>query len=187
MPKRRAIAFELMEGLRENLAWFPKYQAHLRVHRPPTLIVWGPQDGYMLSKKWWRWRDRFSRGRIPREEDPSNMAEIAKQPTIARIWRGCVPRERADDCERYNYDVGIKPLIAKALGVQCLREDRGAETEFITISYWENIAAMARFTGGDPTRIHHLPRDSEFLVALPERVQILHLRSTHGNTGGACR
>ncbi len=32
-PQRREIMVGLMEGL--------------RVHRPPTLIVWGPQDGYM--------------------------------------------------------------------------------------------------------------------------------------------
>jgi pimeloyl-ACP methyl ester carboxylesterase len=36
-----------MEGLRDNLEWFPRYQAYLREHRPPTLIAWGPQDGYM--------------------------------------------------------------------------------------------------------------------------------------------
>jgi pimeloyl-ACP methyl ester carboxylesterase len=46
-PKRRAIALGLMEGLKDNLAWFPRYQAYLRERRPPTLIVWGPQDGYM--------------------------------------------------------------------------------------------------------------------------------------------
>jgi pimeloyl-ACP methyl ester carboxylesterase len=46
-PQRREIMVGLMEGLRENLAWFPTYQAYLREHRPPTLIVWGPQDGYM--------------------------------------------------------------------------------------------------------------------------------------------
>jgi pimeloyl-ACP methyl ester carboxylesterase len=46
-PKRREIAIGLMEGLQENLKWFPKYQAYLRQHQPPTLIVWGPQDGYM--------------------------------------------------------------------------------------------------------------------------------------------
>jgi pimeloyl-ACP methyl ester carboxylesterase len=46
-PRRREIMVALMEGLRENLGWFPKYQAYLREHRPPTLIVWGPQDGYM--------------------------------------------------------------------------------------------------------------------------------------------
>jgi pimeloyl-ACP methyl ester carboxylesterase len=46
-PERRDIMVGLMEGLRDNLAWFPRYQAYLREHRPPTLIVWGPLDGYM--------------------------------------------------------------------------------------------------------------------------------------------
>lgn len=46
-PERRRVMVGLMEGLRENLEWFPRYQAYLREHRPPTLIVWGPQDGYM--------------------------------------------------------------------------------------------------------------------------------------------
>jgi pimeloyl-ACP methyl ester carboxylesterase len=46
-PERREIAIRLMEDLKTNLEWFPKYQAYLRDHRPPTLIVWGPQDGYM--------------------------------------------------------------------------------------------------------------------------------------------
>lgn len=46
-PLRRDIAVGLMEGLRGNLEWFPAYQRYLREHRPPTLIVWGPQDGYM--------------------------------------------------------------------------------------------------------------------------------------------
>ncbi|QAY79558.1 alpha/beta fold hydrolase [Sphingosinicella sp. BN140058] len=46
-PQRRAIAVQLIAGLKENLAWFPRYQAYLREHRPPTLIVWGPHDGYM--------------------------------------------------------------------------------------------------------------------------------------------
>jgi pimeloyl-ACP methyl ester carboxylesterase len=46
-PERRDIAVGVIAGLKENLAWFPKYQAYLREHRPPTLIVWGPQDGYM--------------------------------------------------------------------------------------------------------------------------------------------
>ena len=46
-PKRRELAVSLMEGLKQNLDWFPRYQAYLREHRPQTLIVWGPQDGYM--------------------------------------------------------------------------------------------------------------------------------------------
>lgn len=46
-PARADIAVALMEGLKENLEWFPRYQAYLRQHAPPTLILWGPRDGYM--------------------------------------------------------------------------------------------------------------------------------------------
>lgn len=46
-PQRRELARLLMEGLKENLEWFPHYQAWLREHQPPALIVWGPNDGYM--------------------------------------------------------------------------------------------------------------------------------------------
>jgi heme-degrading monooxygenase HmoA len=109
---------------------------------------------------------------------------VPKRPTIARIWRGRTRRERADEYEAYNYEVGIKPLIATALGVQCLREDRDAETEFVTVSYWESLEAMSRFAGSDPTRIYHLSRDPEFLIQLPKHVQILTIRASHGNTGG---
>lgn len=100
-------------------------------------------------------------------------------PRIARIWRGRTTRERADEYEAYNYEVGVKPLIEKALAVQSLREDRADETEFVTISYWSSVEAMAAFTGGDPTKIHHLERDPEFLIELPTSVQILHIRSSH--------
>ena len=107
----------------------------------------------------------------------------ARQPTIARIWRG---RTRpADEYEAYNYEAGIKPLIEKAMGVQTFREDRETETEFMTISYWATVEAMAGFTGGDPTRIHHLERDEEFLVELPREVQILRLLKSHGRTGAS--
>ena len=46
-PRRREIYVELIAGLKENVEWFPRYQAYLRDHRPPTLILWGPRDGYM--------------------------------------------------------------------------------------------------------------------------------------------
>jgi hypothetical protein len=99
------------------------------------------------------------------------------KPTIARIWRGRTARSRADEYERYLYEHGIRPLEKKALGVQLLREDRANESEFITISYWESIPAMSRFAGPDPTRIHHLERDAEFLLELPKAVQILRIVS----------
>jgi heme-degrading monooxygenase HmoA len=106
-----------------------------------------------------------------------------KRPAIVRIWRGRTRRARADEYEAYNYEAGIKPLIGLALGVQTLREDRETETEFMTISYWESVEAMTAFTGSDPTEVHHLERDEEFLIELPKEVQILRLLTSHGATG----
>jgi hypothetical protein len=102
------------------------------------------------------------------------------EPRIARIWRGRTTRERADEYEAYNYEVGIKPLVEKAIAVQTLREDRPTETEFVTISYCESVAAMSAFTGADPTAIHHLDRDAAMLIELPRSVQILEIRASHG-------
>jgi pimeloyl-ACP methyl ester carboxylesterase len=56
-PERREVMVGLMEGLKENLGWFPRYQQYLREHRPPTLIVWGPQDDFMpepAARAWLR-------------------------------------------------------------------------------------------------------------------------------------
>ena len=98
---------------------------------------------------------------------------------IARIWRGRTPLERADAYEAYNFEAGIKPLMDKAAAVQTFRRDGETEAEFMTISYWESMDAMTSFAGDDPTAIHHLPRDKEFLVELPEAVEIVHLRVDH--------
>jgi heme-degrading monooxygenase HmoA len=107
----------------------------------------------------------------------------SKHPTIARIWRGCVRPDRADEYEAYNYEAGIKPLIEKAMAVQTFREDRENETEFVTISYWENVEAMTAFTDGDPNQLHHLDRDADFLIELPREVQVLQIRMSHGVVG----
>ena len=110
-----------------------------------------------------------------------------RQPTIARIWRGRTSRDRADAYEAYSHEAGIEPLIAKALGVQTFREDREHETEFMTISYWESIEEMSSFTGGEPTAVHHLERDPEFLLELPREVQVVRLLSSHGIIAPATR
>ena len=108
----------------------------------------------------------------------------SSRPSIARIWRGRTKAARADEYAEYLYEHGIKPLEEKALGVQMLREDRADESEFVTISYWESVEAMSRFAGIDPRRIHHLERDAEFLIELPNGVQILSIVTAFGNTGG---
>jgi heme-degrading monooxygenase HmoA len=104
-------------------------------------------------------------------------------PRIARIWRGRTSAEKADDYAAYLHANGIVPLAEKALGVHSFREDRAGESEFVTVSYWESIEAMSRFAGDDPRRIHHLERDAEFLIELPESVQVLDIVETFGVVG----
>lgn len=94
------------------------------------------------------------------------------QPTIARIWRGRTRPAVANAYEAYLKAEGIPPLEQTALGVQLFREDREGETWFTTISYWSDIESMRAFTKGDPTKVHHLDHDAEFLVELPERIEI---------------
>jgi hypothetical protein len=110
-----------------------------------------------------------------------SMNDKRISPKIARIWRGRTTKARADEYEKYLLENGVPPLVEKALGVQQFRDDRGEEVEFMTISYWESIEAMARFTGKDPTDIHHLPRDPEFLIELPKSVQIMNILVSHGS------
>lgn len=112
------------------------------------------------------------------------MSDRNAKPTIARIWRGRTTAARADEYAAYLYEHGIKPLEEKALGVQLFREDRETESEFVTVSYWENVEAMSRFAGSDPRRIHHLERDPEFLIELPKGVQVLDIVASHGRCGG---
>ena len=97
------------------------------------------------------------------------------KPTIARIWRGRTRPEMADSYQPYLLQIGIPPLEKTALGVQLFREDRDEETWFTTISYWPDMQAMTAFTKGEPTKVHHLDRDAEFLIELPERIEIHHI------------
>ena len=46
-PQRRDHLVNLLADQGSTREWFPREQAYLREHRPPTLIVWGPHDGYM--------------------------------------------------------------------------------------------------------------------------------------------
>ncbi|ESY73933.1 hypothetical protein X743_10190 [Mesorhizobium sp. LNHC252B00] len=97
---------------------------------------------------------------------------MATKPTIARIWRGRTRRDIADIYELYMRAEGIPPLQRVALGVQLLREDRDDESWFTTISYWPDFEAMFAFTKRRPTEVHHLDRDAELLIELPERIEV---------------
>ena len=111
------------------------------------------------------------------------MNTVKAEPKFARIWRGRTTREKADEYQRYWLDTGVGPLIRRgAISVQMLRDDGETETEFVTISYWATIEAMTGGTGADPRRAHHLDRDEELLLGLPDEVQILTILESRDST-----
>ena len=93
-------------------------------------------------------------------------------PKIARIWRGRTRPEIADAYEAYIKAEGISRLEKTALGVQLFREDLEHETWFTATSYWMDIDSMTAFTGGNPTKVHHLAEDEKYLIELPDRIEI---------------
>lgn len=93
---------------------------------------------------------------------------------IARIWRGRTAPAVADEYSAYLYEHGVKKLESLgAQGVQMFREDRKDDSYFMVISFWENREAMTQWAGNDPNKIRHLPRDPEYLLEVPQSVQIL--------------
>ena len=96
----------------------------------------------------------------------------ADHPAVARVWRGKVPAARADEYEKYLDTAGVQALkkIKRNLGVQMFR-GTGDPTEFIVISYWPDRDAIRAYAGVDIEKVHHLPRDPEFLTGGDEQVR----------------
>jgi heme-degrading monooxygenase HmoA len=99
--------------------------------------------------------------------------ESLKKAKVARIWQGRVPDAKADEYEGYLHAEGLNKLAAIAgnLGVQMMRFARDGATEFIVISYWENREDIKKYAGENIEKPHHLPKDKDYLLELPEFVK----------------
>ncbi len=95
---------------------------------------------------------------------------------IARTWFGRTRRELADEYLRYNYENGVLEVEKKpgCLGMQQFRKIRGDVAEFTTISYWSSMEAMEA-AHGDIRRPSHLEKDPDYLLDLPESVEVSEL------------
>ena len=102
------------------------------------------------------------------------------QPLVGRIWSGRTRREVADEYLAYLYEHGVLTIEVKPgnLGVQLFRRINGDVAEFTVISYWrsfDDMAAMHSQRGGDIRRVAHLDRDHEYLLEMPEFVEVTEL------------
>ena len=103
------------------------------------------------------------------------------EPLIARTWFGRTRREFATEYLRYNHENGVLEVEKKpgCLRMQQLRNIRGDVAEFTTISYWSSTEAMEA-AHGDALRPSHPPKDPDYLLELPESVEVSELHVTTG-------
>jgi hypothetical protein len=108
---------------------------------------------------------------------------------VGRIWFGRTRADRAGEYLDYNAREGVASIAAKpgCLGVQQFCRVKGDIAEFTVISYWPSIEAMKAMHNddGDPMRVSHLDRDAEFLLELPEYVEVTELFINHWNDEAA--
>ena len=85
---------------------------------------------------------------------------------VARIWRGAVKQEDADEYVQYVRDTGIEHYRSTPgnRGAWILSRQLGALTEIVTFSLWDDMDAVRAFAGDDPTRAVYYPEDNRFLV-----------------------
>jgi pimeloyl-ACP methyl ester carboxylesterase len=48
--RRKDAVADLLFDLKANRDWFPAHRSYLQTYKPPTIIVWGPQDHYMPER-----------------------------------------------------------------------------------------------------------------------------------------
>ena len=95
------------------------------------------------------------------------------KPRVARIWQGRTRAAIADAYMAYLYEHGVKKIRATKgnLGVQVLRQTRDGIAHFQTISYWSSRDEIRAYAGTDIEKPHHLEKDAEYLLELPDSVQ----------------
>jgi heme-degrading monooxygenase HmoA len=99
---------------------------------------------------------------------------------IARIWRGAVRAQDADEYAAYVEETGITGYRQTPgnRGAWLLRRTDGEWTEIVTLSFWDSRQAIEGFAGEDIGKAVFYPEDDRFLI---ER----DLRVTHYEVPGA--
>jgi heme-degrading monooxygenase HmoA len=86
---------------------------------------------------------------------------------IARTWRGETAIADADAYVAYLEQTGLAAYRATPgnRGAHLLRRELGTATEFVTLTFWDDLEAVRRFAGDDITVAVFYPEDDRFLTA----------------------
>ena len=86
---------------------------------------------------------------------------------IARMWRGVVRAQDADDYAAYVQRTGIESYQQTPgnQGAWLLRRPDGdGREEIMTLSFWESVQAIAAFAGDDINQAVYYPEDDRYLL-----------------------
>jgi heme-degrading monooxygenase HmoA len=91
---------------------------------------------------------------------------------IARIWRGAVRAEDADDYVAYIEGTGLREYrdTPGNRGAWLLRRIVGDRCEIVTLSHWDSLDSIRAFAGEDIERAVYYPEDERFLIEQDDRV-----------------
>lgn len=98
---------------------------------------------------------------------------------IARLWHGTTRLDRADAYAAFLDSHAMPDYrgMRGNLGAQMLRRDEGDIAHFVTVSYWEDEAAIRAFAGSDLLRARYYPEDESFLLEFEPQVEHYEVRS----------
>jgi len=70
---------------------------------------------------------------------------------ITRVWRGWAPADRTQQYERHYRSEVLAVLrgVAGFEGARLLRRTTGDETEFVSLTFFDNLDAVRAFAGPD--------------------------------------
>lgn len=92
---------------------------------------------------------------------------------IARIWRGAVRPQDAEEYVAYMRETGVGEYVNTPgnRGAWVLRRQVGETTEVVAFSLWDDMDAVRGFAGDDPSRAVYYPEDDRWLVERTDVVE----------------
>lgn len=91
---------------------------------------------------------------------------------IVRLWHGRVPSEKAGAYRAFLNGRAIPDYrsVPGNISVHVLERREGEIAHFITMTFWESMAAIRGFAGEDLEAAKYYPEDADFLLEYEPRV-----------------
>lgn len=95
---------------------------------------------------------------------------------IARIWQGRTRPGMGKAYYAYLEETGLKEYRATpgCKGVTVLTQDIGDQTEYLILTYWEDMDAVRRFAGANPELAVYYPEDDRYFAEEERRPLVKH-------------